>query len=112
MTGLGPISEVAGRHREVRFTPESRLNSDIAACPKGANNGSRWAYALPHLTTKEQTSYWQNCAGPASLLSGEAERAPRICEGLLISPPDVNRRALAMMVKCCQRSMPTVMLRP
>jgi hypothetical protein len=33
---VGSNSEVGGRNREVRFTPESRLNSDIAACPKGA----------------------------------------------------------------------------
>jgi hypothetical protein len=31
---------VGGRNREVRITPESRLNSDIAECPKGANSGS------------------------------------------------------------------------
>jgi hypothetical protein len=44
----GSNSEVGGRNREVRFTPESRLNSDIAACPKGAKprhrapRESRW----------------------------------------------------------------------
>ena len=37
---FGSNSEVGGRNREVRFTPESRLNSDIAACPFGANSGS------------------------------------------------------------------------
>jgi hypothetical protein len=44
----GSNSDVGGRNREVRFTPESRLNSDIAACPFGANNGSR-AQRAPHL---------------------------------------------------------------
>jgi len=33
----GSTSEVGSRNREVRFTPENRLNSDIAACPFGAN---------------------------------------------------------------------------
>jgi hypothetical protein len=33
----GSKSEVGGRNREVRFTPESRLNSDIAACLKRAD---------------------------------------------------------------------------
>ena len=47
-----------------------------------------------------------------AILSSEAERRAGICEGLLKNPPGVNRRALAMTVKCCQRSMPTVMLRP
>ena len=37
----GSNSEVGGRNREVRFTPESRLNSDIAACPFGAMYGRR-----------------------------------------------------------------------
>jgi hypothetical protein len=37
----GSNSEVGGRNREVRFTPESRLNSDIAACPFGAKLGIR-----------------------------------------------------------------------
>jgi hypothetical protein len=37
---FGSNSEVGGRNREVRITPESRLNSDIAECPKGANFGS------------------------------------------------------------------------
>src|ERR1700688_4914878 len=32
----GSNSEVGCRNREVRFTPESRLNSDIAPCPKSA----------------------------------------------------------------------------
>jgi hypothetical protein len=32
MSEMGPNSEVGGRNSEVRFTPESRLNSDIAAC--------------------------------------------------------------------------------
>jgi hypothetical protein len=32
-------SEVGGRNREVRFNPESRLNSDIAPCPKSAPIG-------------------------------------------------------------------------
>jgi hypothetical protein len=36
---FAPNSEVGGRNREVRFTPESRLNSDIAACPFGATSG-------------------------------------------------------------------------
>jgi hypothetical protein len=35
----GSNSEIGGRNREVRFTPERRLNSDIAACPKGAKIG-------------------------------------------------------------------------
>jgi hypothetical protein len=44
----GPNSEVGGRYRDVRFTSESRLKSDIAACPKGAKlgNGSRRKIAL------------------------------------------------------------------
>jgi hypothetical protein len=33
----GSNSEVGGRNHEVRFTPESRHNSDIAACPFGAD---------------------------------------------------------------------------
>src|SRR5258708_1295037 len=33
----GSNSEVGGRNREVRLTPESKLNSDIPACLKGAN---------------------------------------------------------------------------
>jgi hypothetical protein len=37
----GSNSEVGGRNREVRFTSESRLNSDIAPCPKSAKTGSR-----------------------------------------------------------------------
>jgi hypothetical protein len=37
---VGSNSEVGGRYRDVRFTSESRLKSDIAACPKGANSGS------------------------------------------------------------------------
>src|ERR1035437_10234816 len=37
----GSNSEVGGRNREVRFIPESRLNSDIAACPFGAMYGRR-----------------------------------------------------------------------
>jgi hypothetical protein len=37
---VGSNSEVSGRNREVRFTPESRLNSDIAACPKGAHKAT------------------------------------------------------------------------
>jgi hypothetical protein len=40
----------------------------------------------------------------------QAERL--IDSAMLKNPPGVNRRALAMIVKCCQRSMPTVMLRP
>jgi hypothetical protein len=36
---MGQNSEVGGRYRDVRFTSESRLKSDIAACPKGANFG-------------------------------------------------------------------------
>src|SRR5882757_418626 len=32
----GSNSEVGGRNREVRFAPESRLNSDIAPCPRSA----------------------------------------------------------------------------
>src|ERR1035437_7578843 len=47
-----------------------------------------------------------------AILSCTAERRAGVYEGLLKNPPGVNRRALAMMVKCCQRSMPTVMLRP
>jgi hypothetical protein len=31
---------LAGSKSNFRFTPESRLNSEIAACPKSANNGS------------------------------------------------------------------------
>jgi hypothetical protein len=30
-------SEFGGRNREVQFTPESRLNLDIAACPFGTH---------------------------------------------------------------------------
>jgi hypothetical protein len=35
---LGSNSEVGGRNREVRVTPESRLNSDVAPCLKSAKN--------------------------------------------------------------------------
>jgi hypothetical protein len=41
---VGSNSEVGGRNREVRFIPESRLNSDIAACPFGAKPGSRSSF--------------------------------------------------------------------
>jgi hypothetical protein len=40
MSQMGQTEKSAGRNREVRFTPVSRLNSDITACPKSANNGS------------------------------------------------------------------------
>jgi hypothetical protein len=36
-TQPGSNSEVGGRNREVRSNSESRLNSDIAPCPKRAN---------------------------------------------------------------------------
>ena len=36
---VGSKPEVGGYNREVRFTLESRLNSDVAACPNGANCG-------------------------------------------------------------------------
>jgi hypothetical protein len=49
----GSNSEVGGRNREVRFTPESRLNSDIAACPKGAKPGSG-CNSFNHLVSARQ----------------------------------------------------------
>src|SRR6266478_6129122 len=36
--GSGSNSEVGGRYRDVRFTSESRLKSDIAACPRGVES--------------------------------------------------------------------------
>ena len=37
-SALGSNSEVGGRNREVRFTPESKLNSGIAPCLKRADS--------------------------------------------------------------------------
>jgi hypothetical protein len=34
-----PNSEVGGRNREVRFTPDNGLPLTAAACPKGATSG-------------------------------------------------------------------------
>src|SRR6202035_2400420 len=38
-------SEVGGRNREVRFNPESRLKSSIAACRFRAKTGGRWRHS-------------------------------------------------------------------
>jgi hypothetical protein len=37
---FGSESEVCGRNREVRFTPENGLKSDMAPCPSCATSGS------------------------------------------------------------------------
>jgi hypothetical protein len=65
MTGMSVQSkpEVGGRNREVRFTPESRLNSDIAACPEGAMCGHRRT-SVDHLVGVDQQR----------IRNGEAER--------------------------------------
>jgi hypothetical protein len=36
----GSKSEVGGRNPEVRLTPDSRPDSDIAACPESAKTGA------------------------------------------------------------------------
>jgi hypothetical protein len=38
---IGSKGDLTAQKSDFRFTPESRLNSDIASCPKGANSGSR-----------------------------------------------------------------------
>jgi hypothetical protein len=65
----GSNSEVGGRNREVRFTPESRLNSDIAACPFGANKRHRRsAFSFDDLVGAADERIWD----------GEAEGLGRL----------------------------------
>jgi hypothetical protein len=72
----GSTTDLIDLKSDFRFTSENGLNSDIAGGPFRANIGSRRALRSSHITTTEQTLLdWQNCAGPASLLHGEAERA-------------------------------------
>ena len=64
MAALRQKLPLAASKSNFRFTPESRLNSEIAACPKGANCGSRTCLQSDNSVSRKH----QSCATYAEWL--------------------------------------------
>jgi hypothetical protein len=91
---------------DFRFPSESGLNSDIAACPKGASNGLSLPKLFNHLTAKRR------CRSPdQGSPFGHSQVDDKFERGRSLNRYFGNRRAAQILIICrltCVRQMPTM----